>query len=73
MRLIILFGLLIALGSCKSKKNANCDAYGNLNFDYITTDALYLEEQIHLEEVSSWASPEKYIMVNRIEVKTDRK
>jgi len=68
MRLIILFGLLIALGSCKSKKNANCDAYGRLDSDYIT-DQVYLEEQIPLEE----ASPEKYIMVNTIEVKTDRK
>jgi hypothetical protein len=73
MRLIILLGLLIALGSCKSKKNANCDAYGRLDSDYITTDQLYIEEQIHLEEVSSWASSEKYIMVNTIEVKIGRK
>jgi hypothetical protein len=73
MRLIILLGLLIALGSCKSKKNANCDAYGGLDSDYITTDQAYLEEQIHLEEVFSWVSSEKYIMVNTIEVKTDRK
>jgi hypothetical protein len=69
MRLIILLGLLIVLGSCKSKKNANCDAYGRLDSDYITTDQVYLEEQIPLEE----AFPEKYIMVNTIEVKTDRK
>jgi len=72
MRLIILFGLLIALGSCKSKKNANCDAYGNLDFDCITIDTLCLEEQIYLEEVS-WVSPEKYIMVNTIKVKTGKK
>jgi hypothetical protein len=50
MRLIILLGLLIALGSCKSKKNANCDAYGRLDSDYITTDRLYLEETVKINK-----------------------
>ena len=57
-------------------KNANCDAYGNLDFDYVTIDTLYLEEEhIHLEkeELCSWFPSEKYIIVNTIKVRIDRK
>lgn len=73
---IILLSLLIALASCKSTKNADCDAYGYLDFDYVTTDTLYLEEEhIHLEEeqLCSWSPAEKYIIINTIKVRIDRK
>ena len=50
--------------------------YGYLDFDYVTTDTLYLEEEhIHLEEeqLCSWSPAEKYIIINTIKVRIDRK
>ena len=76
MKKIILFSLLIAIASCKSKKNADCDAYGSLDFNYITTDTLYLgEEHIHIEEehLCFWSPAEKYIIIDTIKVRVDRK
>ena len=74
-KIILGLAILLALGSCKTTKNANCDAYGSnkkspLDFDYVMIDTLYLEEEhVHLEEecLCSWIPAETYVIVNTIE------
>jgi len=76
-RIILGLAILLALGSCKTTKNANCDAYGSnkkssLDFDYVMIDTLYLEEEhVHLEEecLCSWIPAETYVIVNTIEAR----
>jgi hypothetical protein len=69
--------ILLALGSCKTTKNANCDAYGSvkkspLDFDYVMIDTLYLEEEhVHIEEESlcSWFPAETYVIIDTLKVR----
>ncbi len=81
MKKIILASLILgSLFSCKSTKDANCDAYGKmetpkshpLDYDYVMIDTLYLEEEhLHWEEESicSWFPAEKYVIIDTLKVR----
>jgi hypothetical protein len=81
MKKIILASLILgSLFSCKSSKNADCDAYGKtetpkshpLDYDYVMIDTLYLEEEhLHIEEESLcfWFPAEKYIIIDTFKVR----
>jgi hypothetical protein len=74
---ILGLAILLALVSCKTTKNANCDAYGSnkkspLDFDYVMIDTLYLEEEhVHLEEecLCSWLPAQTYIIVDTLKIR----
>jgi hypothetical protein len=81
MKKIILTILILgSLFSCKTKKNADCDAYGKietpkyhpLDYDYVMIDTLYLEEEhLHIEEecICSWFPAEEYIIIDTLKIR----
>lgn len=81
MKKIVLASLILgSLFSCKTSKNADCDAYGKietpkchpLDYDYVMIDTLYLEEEhLHIEEESLcfWFPAEKYVIIDTFKVR----
>lgn len=79
-KIILAFLILGSLFSCKTSKNADCDAYGKietpkshpLDYDYVMIDTLYLEEEhLHIEEESLcfWFPAEKYVIIDTFKVR----
>jgi len=76
-KIILGLAILLAFGSCKSKKNADCDAYGfvepqSMDFEYVNIDTLYLdEEHIHIEEESlcGWSPAYVYVIIDTVKIR----
>ena len=76
-KIILGLAILLAFASCKSTKNSDCDAYGSIepqsmDFDFVTIDTLYLEEEhIHIEEESlcGWSPAYVYIIIDTVKIR----
>jgi hypothetical protein len=76
-KIILGLSILLAFGSCKSTKNADCDSYGSIeprsmDFDFVSIDTLYLEEEhIHIEEESlcGWSPAHAYIIIDTVKIR----